>query len=244
MTSVLVFIFGAVIGSVLNIFIYGLPHNQFISPFFCPYCKNSLKWYKNIPILGLFFIKGHCNHCKRPLSWQIPLVETLTALFTLGVYLKYALCFVLFVYLILGYSLITIAFIDLRWKIIPDVITLPGIFLGIFASFLLPEITFKEAALGAALGGGGLYLFALGYHILTKREGMGGGDIKLLAMIGAFLGWKAILPVIFLASLFGTVIGLTIMIWKKKDRYLAIPFGPFLSLGTLIILFKPHLFPW
>jgi len=237
----LLFVLGAAVGSLLNILINYLPNNQFVSPFLCPHCNNSFKWYKNIPIFGFFLIKGHCNSCGRPISWQLPLVETLSALFTLGMYLKYTLCFTFFAYAVLGYSLIVITFIDLKWKVIPDIITLPGILLGIILSFVLPQVTFKESALGAIMGGGTLYIISLGYYILKKREGMGGGDIKLLAMIGAFLGWKAILPIIFLSSLLGTIVGLTIMVWKKKGRYLAIPFGPFLSLGTLIILFKPQI---
>jgi len=118
------------------------------------------------------------------------LVETLSALFTLGIYLKYTLCFTFFVYAVLGYSLIVITFIDLKWKVIPDIITLPGILLGIILSFVLPQVTFKESALGAIMGGGTLYIISLGYYILKKREGMGGGDIKLLAMIGCIFGME------------------------------------------------------
>jgi len=134
-------------------------------------------------------------------------------------------------------ALIVITVIDLYHQIIPDVISLPGIGVGLLASLILPQLTFFNSMIGCLLGGGSLFLVATLYQWLFKREGMGGGDVKLLAMIGAFLGWKAVILTILLGSLIGSVIGISIMVLKGKDFKYAIPFGPFLSLGAVISLF-------
>jgi leader peptidase (prepilin peptidase)/N-methyltransferase len=134
-------------------------------------------------------------------------------------------------------ALMVITVIDLYHQIIPDVISLPGIGVGLIASLILPQITFWNSLLGILLGGGSLYLVATGYQWLFKREGMGGGDVKLLAMIGAFLGWKSVILTILLSSLIGSIAGILVMVIKGKDFKYAIPFGPFLSLGAVISLF-------
>jgi leader peptidase (prepilin peptidase)/N-methyltransferase len=141
------------------------------------------------------------------------------------------------IYLSFVCSLIVITVIDLYHQIIPDVISLPGIGVGLLASLLIPQITFLNSLVGILLGGGSLFLVATLYQWIFKREGMGGGDVKLLAMIGAFLGWKAVILTIVLGSLIGSVIGILIMVLKGKSFKYAIPFGPFLSLGALIALF-------
>jgi leader peptidase (prepilin peptidase)/N-methyltransferase len=142
-------------------------------------------------------------------------------------------------------ALIVITFIDIDHRIIPDVISLPGILLGFGASFILPWVSWLDSLLGILLGGGSLFAVAYIYAFLTGKEGMGGGDIKLLAMIGAFLGYKAILPVIFLSSLMGTAVGVPLMFLKKADGGLAIPFGPFLAFASLVYLFAgQHLIRW
>jgi leader peptidase (prepilin peptidase)/N-methyltransferase len=142
-----------------------------------------------------------------------------------------------FIYFILVAALIVITVIDLYHQIIPDVISLPGIGVGLLASLINPHITFLDSPIGVLLGGGSLFLVATLYQWLFKREGMGGGDVKLLAMIGAFLGWKAVILTILLSSLIGSITGILIMILKGKDFKYAIPFGPFLSLGAVIALF-------
>jgi leader peptidase (prepilin peptidase)/N-methyltransferase len=134
-------------------------------------------------------------------------------------------------------ALIVITVIDLYHQIIPDVISLPGIGVGLLASLMIPQITFSNSLLGILLGGGSLFLIATVYQWLFKREGMGGGDVKLLAMIGAFLGWKAVILTILLGSLIGSITGIIVMVSKGKDFKYAIPFGPFLSLGAVIALF-------
>ena len=135
--------------------------------------------------------------------------------------------------------------IDLDHQIIPDVISLPGIVVGFLCSFFIPWVGWLDSLLGILLGGGILMLIAYGYEFLAKREGMGGGDIKLLAMLGAFLGWKAIFPIVFLASFAGTLIGVPLMLLQKKDGKLALPFGPFLALAAIIyLLYGPQLLGW
>jgi leader peptidase (prepilin peptidase)/N-methyltransferase len=141
--------------------------------------------------------------------------------------------------------LLVVSVIDLDHQIIPDVISLPGTLVGFVCSFAQPWLTWTDSLFGILLGGGSLYVVAVCYELLTKKEGMGGGDIKLLAMIGAFLGWKAIFPVIFFSSLVGTMVGLPLMLFRNQNRRYAIPFGPFLSLAALIYLFYgPQLISW
>jgi leader peptidase (prepilin peptidase) / N-methyltransferase len=163
-------------------------------------------------------------------------VEALTGVLFALILLRFGLQWATAVYWLFAAALVVITFIDLDHQIIPDVISLPGIPIGFLAAFAVPWLSWSDAALGILLGGGSLFLVAAGYELLTKKEGMGGGDIKLLAMIGAFLGWQAVLPVIFLSSFVGSLVGVPLMFIKKADGRLAIPFGPFLALGALIYL--------
>ncbi len=251
------FVWGLIVGSFLNVCIYRLPEGKSIvfPPSHCPQCKHRLKWKDNIPLLSFILLKGHCRYCGHPISWQYPLVELITAIFSVLAYCKWKLSLTLIYYLVFIYALIAVSFIDIKHQIIPDCISLPGIVLGIsgnlFLNYLsknhLPStlnqglsiISFKSSLLGAALGGGILFLVAYGYYFVTKREGMGGGDIKLMAMIGAFLGIRVVPAVIFLASLAGSIVGIFWILAKGKDRYFPIPFGPFLALGALLCLFFP-----
>lgn len=233
------FIFGTIIGSFLNVCIFRLPKKQsIISPFsHCPNCHKPIKFYHNIPILSFLFLRGKCSKCEQPISFRYPVVELLAGLLSLALFLKFGLSLSYFVYLTFSASLLVITFIDLDHQIIPDVITLPGIILGFTASLFLPGTTFLDSLIGIAAGGGGLLLVAMGYSLIAKREGMGAGDIKFISMIGAFLGIKGVLLTIFLGSLFGSSVGLTVMIKEKKDRRYAVPFGPFLAIGAIIYIF-------
>jgi leader peptidase (prepilin peptidase)/N-methyltransferase len=173
------------------------------------------------------------------------MVELLTGTLTLCVFMSFGLTMTGLVYFILVMSLIAITFIDIDHRIIPDVITLPGIPLFFILCLFLPTPSVMDSFLGILFGGGSLYLVAWGYHLATGQEGMGGGDIKLLAMIGAVVGWKGILFTIFAGSMTGCVAGLLLMIKNRKGMKLAIPFGPFLALGAVIYLFYgPSLISW
>ena len=247
MIESILFIFGSCIGSFLNVCIYRLPNAKSIvfPPSACPGCNMPIRFYDNIPILSFLLLRGRCRHCRARISLRYPLVELMLGLFALCVYLKFGLTLeALIIYLFIA-SLIVITFIDIDHRIIPDAISLPGILVGFAASFVLPEITYKESLAGILAGGGSLLLVAWVYSLITHKEGMGGGDIKLLAMIGAFLGWKGVLLTIFLASAIGTLCGLVVMIRSGKNLKLAIPFGPFLAMGAMIhIFFGNELILW
>ncbi len=232
-------IFGALIGSFLNVCIFRLPKEEsIISPgSHCPHCQNPIKFYDNIPLVSYILLNGRCRYCKESISIQYPLVEGVTALSSLILFLKFGPTLSYLFYFSLVAALIVITVIDLYHQIIPDVISLPGIGVGLLSSLIIPYAHFIDSVIGALLGGGSLFMVAALYQWLFKREGMGGGDVKLLAMIGAFLGWKAVILTILLGSLIGSIVGIIIMVTKGKDFKYAIPFGPFLSLGAVIALF-------
>ena len=240
-------IFGAIVGSFLNVCIFRLPKEESIvwPGSHCPHCNTPIKFYDNIPLISYILLKGRCRHCHRPISFQYPLVEGITALGSAILFVKFGPSLTYLFYFAFLASLIVITVIDLHHQIIPDVISLPGIGVGLLASLILPKITLFNSLIGILLGGGSIFLVATVYQWLFKREGMGGGDVKLLAMIGAFLGWKAVILTILLSSLIGSITGIIIMVLKGKDFKYAIPFGPFLSLGAVISLFYgPSLINW
>jgi leader peptidase (prepilin peptidase)/N-methyltransferase len=172
-------------------------------------------------------------------------VELLSGLFAVGIFLKYDISLEAAIYYVFIATLLVITFIDIDHQIIPDIITLPGIPICFAASFALQHITYKESIMGILVGGGSLFMVAWLYHLLTKKEGMGGGDIKLLGMMGAIIGWKGVLFTIFMASAVGTVAGMLVMLKTRKSMKLAVPFGPFLAIGSIAyIFFGPQLIVW
>jgi leader peptidase (prepilin peptidase) / N-methyltransferase len=241
-------VFGALIGSFLNVCIYRIPRDQSIvwPSSRCPSCGNPIKSYDNIPIFSYFLLlRGRCRSCKKKISARYPLVEALNAFFYLLVFWRFGLEWRSVIYGIFCSALIVITFIDLDFQIIPDRITLPGIPVGLVAgSFLLPdpflratELGYMSSLIGAACGFGFFYAVAFLSLRILKKEGMGGGDIKMMAMVGGFLGWKAVLLTTFLGSLCGAIVGLGLMAFKGKEKGSLIPFGPFLALGSLVSLF-------
>ena len=232
------FLFGSAVGSFLNVCIYRLPEDTSIifPASHCPQCRKTIRYYDNIPILSYLLLRGKCRFCGSPISPQYCIVELLTASFSVLLFLLYPPVEYL-IYFVFFCSLVVITFIDLKYQIIPDVISIPGIGVGFLASFALSQITWLDSLLGIALGGGVLYGVALAYYLIMKTEGMGGGDIKLLAMIGAFLGSKAVVVTIFVSAFVGSVVGVALMLFKGKGRKYAIPYGPFLALGAIISLF-------
>ncbi len=237
--EVFIFIFGLCIGSFLNVCIYRLPASKSIvhPRSMCSSCGTLIASYDNIPIISYLWLRGRCRHCRTKISLRYPIVEFLCGLFALGAYLKFDLTIEALIYFLFFAALMVVTFIDLDHRIIPDVITLPGIPICFAAGFALPTITYKDALLGILSGGGSLFLVAWTYSLITKKEGMGGGDIKLLAMIGAIVGWKGVLFTIFVASLVGTLAGLAVMLQSRKGLKLAVPFGPFLSIGSITYIF-------
>ncbi len=230
---------GAIVGSFLNVCIYRIPAGKSIvrPSSHCPGCKHPIRFYDNIPILSYLILGGKCRHCKAKISIQYPIVELLTALAALIFFLRYGMSWTCLFYFLFTAALIAITFIDLEHQIIPDVITLPGIpFFALAAIFLL-KLPYLESVLGIVIGGGVLFLVGFGYELIKKREGMGGGDIKLFAMIGGFLGWKSLIFVLLVSSFLGAIIGISVIIYKKGDMKYAIPFGPFLSIAAISYLF-------
>ncbi len=234
-----VFFVGLCFGSFLNVCIYRLPLEQsIIKPSsFCPKCKNKLKWYHNIPLISYLFLAGKCAYCGSKISIKYPLIEFLTGVIFYLNYYFYGISFQSFFNVIFIMLLLIVVFVDLEHMIIPDEVSVGGIGAGFILSFFNKNISWIDSLLGIVIGGGILLAIIKGYYLLTKKEGMGGGDVKLLAMIGAFLGYKSILFVIFVSSLIGTVTGVPLMLIKGEKSDLAIPFGPFLSLGAIIYLF-------
>jgi leader peptidase (prepilin peptidase)/N-methyltransferase len=247
LTEFFTFIFGLCIGSFLNVCIYRLPESKSIvhPRSMCPNCGALIRFYDNIPVLSYVALRAKCRYCETSISFRYPVIELMSGIFAVGVFLKYGITFEAAIYYAFVAALLVITFIDIDHQIIPDVITLPGIPIFFAASFALPEITAVESILGILIGGGSLFSVAWLYHLLTKKEGMGGGDIKLLAMMGAIIGWPGVLFTIFVASAVGTVSGMLLMLKNRKTMKLAIPFGPFLAIGaTAYILFGPQLIAW
>jgi leader peptidase (prepilin peptidase)/N-methyltransferase len=236
----LIFMLGASAGSFYNVCIYRIPKKKsIVTPgSACPFCKKPIPFYFNIPVFSYFILQGKCRYCKHPFSLRYPLVEALTGVILVALYLKFGYCLTTIFWFIFISVLIIISFIDIDHQIIPDIFSLPGIIIFATAPFFVPEISFLDSILGILLGGGSLYFIAITYYMLKKTEGMGGGDIKLLAMIGAAIGWKGVIFTIFIGSLTGTFAGIIIMLSSRIiDIKLKIPFGPYLSLGAVIYIF-------
>ena len=239
----LALLFGASVGSFLNVVIHRLPIGESLisPPSRCPGCRKGIAWHDNLPVVGWLVLRGRCRTCNAPISPRYPIVEGVTALVALalvtahGPGLEFAGAFYF------ACTLIALTYIDLDHQILPDRLTLPGIAIGLVIAAAAPPGTWPTplptAFVGALVGGGILWLVAWTYHLVTGREGMGGGDVKLLAMIGAFLGWKGVLLTLLLSSFIGSVIGVGLMLRHRADGRLAIPFGPFLALGAMVTLF-------
>jgi len=233
------FAFGAVVGSFLNVCIWRVPIGKSIvyPGSHCPRCGNPVRARDNIPILGYLLLRGRCRDCGAAIGIRYPIVEILTGVLVALLLYRFGLSWEFAVNAVFVAALITISGIDLDHQIIPDVISLPGIVVGLLVSLAGVGPSILDSAIGVLLGGGLLYGVAVGYQALTGREGMGGGDIKLLAMIGAFLGWRGVLVTLILGSLSGAVVGIVMILGRGADTRVAIPFGPFLAAGAIAALF-------
>jgi len=234
----LVALFGLFIGSFLNVCIHRIQKGESVvwPASHCPRCGQSLKPWDNIPVISFLLLKGRCRSCKEPISIRYPVVELLSALLAVGMLYRFGPSVSFAIYYLWACVLLIITFIDLDIQIIPDSLSLGGIAAGLVAVYWLP-ITYKDALIGLVLGGGLLLAIIYGYYFLTRKEGMGGGDVKLLAMIGVFTGWQGVLFTVFMSSLLGTLVGVPYGLVKKGTLKAAIPFGPFLALGALMYVF-------
>jgi len=237
--EIIITLLGAVVGSFLNVCIRRIPAGESLvfPASHCPKCNHSIRFYDNIPIISFLLLRGRCRNCRESISLQYPLVELLTAIMALLLFWKFGLTLKFLFSFLFACILIIITFIDLEHQIIPDVLTLPGIPVFFLAAVLAMGVSPLEAVLGVLIGGGILYAIAFGYELITKREGMGGGDIKLLAMLGAFFGWKSLFFILLVSSFLGAIVGISVMLIKGKDMKYAVPFGPFLSLAALACIF-------
>jgi leader peptidase (prepilin peptidase)/N-methyltransferase len=237
-TSILfAFLFGAVFGSFANVIIYRLPAGlSILGRSYCQQCKAQVAWQHNIPIFSYFLLKGRCANCKKSFSIRYPLVEFIMGLLFALVVFQYGVTWTSIEYLIMVFGLVTASFIDYDHMILPDEITLGGLLVAVIGAALNPDRLFLDAILGVLFGGGILWAVAYIYYLFTGREGLGGGDIKLLAWLGALLGWKAIPFIILSSSVVGSVIGLVASKKNRGDLKTMIPFGPFLALGALLYI--------
>lgn len=230
---------GALIGSFLNVCIFRLPRGESIvwPGSHCPSCANSIRSYDNIPLLSYLWLRGRCRTCRTPISIRYPLVEAVNALGYLAILWFFGLTWTAALYAVLFSALVIVTGTDLTHKMIPNIITLPGMVVGLLGAVTVLPVGVVNSVVGLTVGGGILWFLAWLSPYLFGKEGMGGGDIKLLAMIGAFLGWKPALLTIMIGSLTGSIIGISLITLRiiKRDDYL--PFGPFLVLGALLSLF-------
>jgi len=243
-----VFLVGLCVGSFLNVVIYRLPLGRSLvfSRSACPACGVKIPWYDNLPLLSFLILAGRCRFCKGKISWQYPAVELLSGLLFVFVFIKFGSARQALAYLILLSALIVLSVIDIKSYTLPDKITLPGILLGLL---IVPVLTapqfsyfdilksYREAFIGSAAGGWGLFLVGIIGDWAFRRESMGGGDVKLAGMIGAFLGWKMVILSFLLAAILGALVGILTMLVKGGRKWMMIPFGPYLALGTGIAVF-------
>lgn len=244
-------ILGLLIGSFLNVCIYRVPRKLSVTNparSYCPNCETQLTWFENIPVLAWLAIGGKCRHCKAKISGQYPLVELLSGLAAAASFIYFPHLPTAAVIYALTATLIVITFIDLEFKIIPNRINYPGIVIGLGIgaiseftqpTFFHPPVTqgLYDSVIGFLVGGGIFYVIGEIYYLATKRDGLGGGDIKFLAMTGAILGWQSVPQTIFIGSCSGAIVGILYMVIKGGGRQLEIPFGPWLSLGVMVYMF-------
>jgi len=225
---------GLAVGSFLNVVIHRMPRQEsIISPGSrCPNCGTALRWFDNVPVLSYAMLGGRCRGCGTGISIRYPIVELITAGVFIWHYLVFGWTPLLAVRLLFAASLVALFAIDLEHHLLPDLITLPGIGLGLVASLFLPP-GIAGALIGMLVGGGVLWLIGEAYYRYSGEEGLGGGDVKMLGMIGAFLGWKLVLLTMMLSSVAGSVIGIAVIAWHRGGLKRALPFGTFLALAAL-----------
>ncbi len=230
------FLFGAAIGSFLNVIIFRLPKGMSIATpsSFCPHCKKPILWYENIPIVSYIYLRGKCSGCHKPISIRYPLVEFLTGCLFLYLYICYGLNIQFFFYIYFFCALIIIAGIDFSYQIIPDIISIPGIIIGLI--FQIITNNFTLGLIGAVFGGGLILIIRVIGGWAYKKEVMGMGDVYLTAMIGAFVGFPLIIASVFIGALVGAILGVIYVVSTHQSRESPIPFGPFLGFGGIAVI--------
>jgi leader peptidase (prepilin peptidase)/N-methyltransferase len=242
------FALGAIIGSFLNVVIHRYPREESVvfPASRCPHCATVIKPYDNVPVLAWLWLRGKCRACHAPIDLRYPLVELANALFYVAIVQRTGVSLAFVPLAALVSMTIVLIYIDLEIQILPDVIDLPGVAIGLLigathlgalAPDLLLSKTLLESVAGAMVGAGGLLAIALSYKLVRKIEGMGLGDVKMMAMLGAVLGWEPLLPLIMIASLSGAIVGLFVALKSRRGMQVALPFGVFLGFAFLVMLF-------
>lgn len=253
--SIFSFVLGAMVGSFLNVCIYRIPRGlSVVRPRSkCPKCDNAIAWFDNLPIVSWLTLGAKCRHCGQPISWLYPLVEAITGTLFFLVFWRFGISVATPIYMLLAAALVLVTFVDLTDWTIPDEVTLPGIVIGIVVAalgmmlgresglFLHDQYSILNAIIGAVVGAGILYGLDKLALILLKKPGMGLGDVKLMAMLGAFFGWSGALMTIMFGAIVGSIFGIAMVLYQRSkgepeaSHYL--PFGPYLALGGLIVMF-------
>jgi leader peptidase (prepilin peptidase)/N-methyltransferase len=226
---------GLAVGSFLNVCIYRLPRRESVMfpGSHCPVCDRSLDWFENLPLASWLVLRGRCRTCRTRIPVQYPLVEAMTAAVFVSAYFIYGWTPLLAARLLFACAMIVLFVIDLQHRILPNVITLPGIVIGLLFSFFLPP-GWRSSLIGVLAGGGVLFAIAEAYYRLRGYEGLGMGDVKMLAMIGAFLGWPLMIVTLVLSSFSGSLVGVGLLVSRRGDMKAALPFGTFLAVGALV----------
>jgi leader peptidase (prepilin peptidase)/N-methyltransferase len=237
---------GSIAGSFLNVCVHRLPRGRSVvwPGSACPQCGRELAWFENIPVVSYIGLGGRCRTCRAPISVRYPFIETLTALMFAAAWWYYGPGLLLVSRLVLGCALIVLFAIDLEHHLLPNVITLPGIVVG-FAFSLFTEPGWRSSLVGIIVGGALPYTIAEIYFRVRHEDGLGMGDVKMLAMVGAFLGWQLMLVTLMLASVGGSIIGLSLVALRRGDMKYALPFGTFLAIGAAVsATVGPDLLAW
>ena len=238
--------FGAILGSFLNACVFRLPRgvSMIRPPSACPKCGTRIPWHDNVPVVGWLALRGRCRSCHEAISPRYPVVEALTALIFILLALRYGATSALIPALLFAWMMLLVTLVDFDARIIPDAITLPGTVLGLFLAWIGP-MPFRDALIGSVSGLLLLWGIAWAYEHITGQEGMGGGDIKFAALLGAFLGWQGLLLTLFLASLGGALAGGFLMLSGKGSGKTALPFGSFLApAGLVVYVFGNDILAW
>ena len=228
-------VLGLAVGSFLNVCVHRLPRGQSLNspPSRCPQCDYRLRWFDNIPVVSYAMLVGRCRKCGARISIRYPIVELVTMILFVLHGAVFGWTPLLIPRLVFACAMVVLFAIDLEHQLLPNSITLPGIIVGLIASAVLPP-GIIDALIGVLIGGGVLWLIGEAYFRYSGHEGMGGGDVKMLAMIGAFLGWKLVLVTLVLSSVLGSIIGLIVIAARKGGMKYALPYGTFLALGALV----------
>lgn len=238
MEKIVIVLFGLVWGSFLNVVIYRLPRGLSLMwpPSTCPQCGTRIKAYDNIPVLSYLLLRGKCRACGLKISAAYPLVELLTPVCFLLLYARFSLSVSFFASCLFASALIALCFIDLYHQILPDEITLPGLALALLYSGFRPDMTLRQALVGAVAGAGFLLVIYGAYLLLRKKEGLGMGDVTMMLLVGAYLGWVKVFFTLLVGSFVGALVGLFLLSFRKKDLQFALPFGTFLAPAAFFAL--------